>query len=369
MSSSADFKCMLLVSQDQYEGFKSGPSSRTVDSGIGGDVTDSHVHNIDVSQGGTLVINDGDLPAGGDKSCCPGQTGHLHADRYPTILGRPSDYIYRMQEATPPPPHTQQQQPQLTHQQQQQQQQTTPAATPLATPKSAASKKKSPALNKNSAQLLNSIINKRVSDLTGLPTPPAKRKRVTKSDGDLQRGVIHDLREVAKAEQPRNPTIAQRRVNRYRAQIAKVTPYRVQQQEPKPHEVPLPPSSSEDEDGSDAEDWGPQPRGSGAARTRPAFLARRVPAVIRNAAKAEKRNRSRMTSGPLDPFHYEPRSKIPNTQSKPVRAVGKIAGKKRPISKNDHDKRWEKASFPTKRTIYPNVLPSDDESINSADGE
>lgn len=49
---------MYVISKDDYDSMKNGAKGSTVDSGIGGDVTDSHVHNIDVSSGGTLVIND-----------------------------------------------------------------------------------------------------------------------------------------------------------------------------------------------------------------------------------------------------------------------------------------------------------------------
>ncbi len=53
------YKCMYVISKDEYDTMKKNGKGNNIDSGIGGDVTDSHVHNIDVSSGGTLVINDG----------------------------------------------------------------------------------------------------------------------------------------------------------------------------------------------------------------------------------------------------------------------------------------------------------------------
>ncbi len=53
------YKCMYVISKDEYDSMKNSAKGNTADSGIGGNVTDSHVHNIDVSSGGTLVINDG----------------------------------------------------------------------------------------------------------------------------------------------------------------------------------------------------------------------------------------------------------------------------------------------------------------------
>ncbi len=55
------YKCMYVISKDEYENMKDNIKNN-VDSGIGGNVTDSHVHNIDVSGGGTLVINDSHPP-------------------------------------------------------------------------------------------------------------------------------------------------------------------------------------------------------------------------------------------------------------------------------------------------------------------
>ncbi len=56
---SSDYKCMYVISKDEYDSMKNNAKGNITDSAIGGNVTDSHVHNIDVSGGGTLVINDG----------------------------------------------------------------------------------------------------------------------------------------------------------------------------------------------------------------------------------------------------------------------------------------------------------------------
>lgn len=392
----SDYKCMFLISPDQYSGLSSSSRSstpRTVDSGIGGDVNDSHVHNIDVSHGGTLVINDGDQKelekqnnlqnkrcSNGDERVSSHTHTVTHGDRYPVVVtAQPAgcshphecDHSQCAQQGPPPP---------------------TPPTSP--TKSSAGKSPTSPSRRKSSSKsnnLLRDIVNKRVADLTGVEAKPAKRRRKALSDGDLNRAVIHDIKTASKngTKQPNSPTLAQRRVARYRAQIAKIRPYKDPDpptptasavKQLRPQEVPLPPSDDSDDDWASPPVAEPtssartrpivrrrQPAGpsspSSTARTRPILLARRPP----HKFKLKKRDQSKLQSGYLDHFSYEPQNKRANHKNAPVRRVGAIARKKRGPVLSEEDKRLEKMSFPSKRTIYPLSFFNDDESIPDAE--
>ncbi len=85
--SSDQYKYMYVISKDEYDSMKNSSKGNNTDSGIGGDVTDSHVHNIDVSSGGTIVINDG---AG----------HHPHAVSNPSLSRHPCKSANRNTEST-----------------------------------------------------------------------------------------------------------------------------------------------------------------------------------------------------------------------------------------------------------------------------
>ena len=237
--SANDFKCMLLIPQDQYEGLKNADTAgggNTAESGIGGDVRDSNVNNIDVSQGGTLVINDGDTTPGSRH--CPSEDGiwrkdsSLAKDRicHSSKVLIPHSTTHTsvpIVVGSPPPPQTQGAQ--------------LPADSPLASPQpqpqdtrrktkksigkrgSATAPSSSPTLPRKSSELLKNLVKKRVASLTGKPLHPPKRRKKAMSEGDLNRAVVHDLRLASKAqESPKalRPTLEERKLDRYRAQVA-----------------------------------------------------------------------------------------------------------------------------------------------------
>lgn len=82
------YKCMYVIPKEQYESLQEKANSKDkgagnqTDSGIGGNVSDSHVHNIDVSNGGTLVIT--------DKASTQPDKNHNVAERRDDGVGRKS---------------------------------------------------------------------------------------------------------------------------------------------------------------------------------------------------------------------------------------------------------------------------------------
>lgn len=385
--SNADFKCMLLLSKDQYEGLKYSShdpndadvskNGNTVESGVGGDINDSKVHNIDVSNGGTLVINDADRP----NSCTKGANSSPSKEStrtsppnvnpvssVPIVIQGPATsagntsgetFQSTVSKASSLPAKVKQRGSSST------------SSVRIEDPVNASLSKPS------SKQMLSDIVNKRVADLTGTHLPPKRRKH-TMSDGDLNRAVIHDLRVATKKQYstPHRPTLKERQLERYRGQIAKITPYKNPtpssiaaptkpstpsarssvSEEVQPHNVPLPPSSDDD---SDVDEQYP----NSSARVRPYLVTRRPPAAFSRRGKVTKRDRSKMSRGPLDPFYYEPRAKIQNTKDAAVRATGSIAGRKRGAAKTEDEKLWEQKSFPNKRMLYTRQISSDGDDI------
>ena len=361
--SANDYKCMVLVSRDQYEGLKSANSDgggNSVDSGIGGDVKDSNVNNIDVSQGGTLVINDKGQAENSQSECAKRTSTDRHT------YNKVTEHTPSCAHTTVPivlGPHTQQTQgaqlqPESPYQQQRQE--GVRVRIPTATANSARKRSQTgnaTSLGKKSSELLQDLVSKRVASLTGKPPVLPKRRRLAVSDGDLNRAVVHDLRDVSKEQQtpkPTRPNLQDRQRARYKAQTATIVPYQHPKntenkeitQESKidpsrvplpsspppslpirhhqPHSVPLPEDDAFSDDDDDGDVYDARIEGT-SARTRPILVARRPPAAIRNV----KRTKSQMLSGPIDWTHYEPRNKIQNSKNAPVRAVGRIARQKR----------------------------------------
>ena len=454
MSTMADYKCMLLVPKDQYDQLKAAPAigpaagSNSVDSGIGGDVNDSNVQNIDVSEGGTIVINDRDKCGNHEhaRDHTSGRVKVATSGGYPTPISVGSSSYspnQQFQSSSPPPPRSSKSptrsskspprsttppprsSPPPTRpsppsssaprsappkskrpvpQSQKQAAAATPPAPEEVQQRREAKKRKGvvrtrkkkpsptqPQISEKASERLKTLVEKRVSVLGG--QKPAKRRRKAASEGDLNRSVVHDLREASKrveAAPPAGPSLAERRVGRYRAQIAKIRPYvdKIQEGEEmvqaaeappakkasprrtksriQPHRVPLPPSSSDEENfDPPANPLGRRIAKVGAARSRPRrvmYTSRRPQAVKRSEPVPDIK---------VDPFHYEPREKITNLRTAAVRHVGAFARKKRPVSKTEDQKRWERLSFPTKRTIRPEELPlpSDDEELGSDGGD
>ncbi len=426
MSLASGYKCMFLVPRDQYEHLKNSTLSEaaagvnTVDSGIGGDINDSNVQNIDVSEGGTLVINDGDRtphisdvlaqrhprknktaaelrPAGGHSipivvgATSPQTTTAQFHSQQPSSQSSPSTSAPPPQ-PSPAPSATSQNSTTSSQTQTAPNSPTSSKLGPKTAKKVSAAKKSvvvTPPISKKSSNILRNLVEDRVAELAGRKKEVKRRKTV--SDSDLDRAVVHDIRDASRQVEaqphPRNPPLSARRNARYRAQVAKIRPYLdTVHEEPvqaaakpvplglptrhvpvtRPHEMPLPPSDSED---SDLDDLGNQEyRHDSAARTRPrsVIYTNRVPKAVRR--------KDPMPGGTLDPFHYEPRYKIVNDRWAAVRKVGAVARKKRPVSKTEDQKRWERLNMPDKRVIRArpyDALSSGDEVLASdqEDGE
>ena len=402
LSSSSSYKCMLLVPRDQYEQMKAAKPTEpaaglnSVESGIGGDVNDSNVQNIDVSEGATLVINDRDSRCDGGHHHTHSQEPdrqyqHRHGEKlelakdggYPQpvlVAGAPhsstttTSYHFQPPPSNPPAQVTSSGAPSTsatatTVPSTTTTQQTGVKGTKRVRVKAASTSAASaPQMSQKSTHLLNTLVQKRVAELAGR-RPPAKKRRKTLSDGDLNRAVVHDLRDASRqveAAAPSRPTLTTRRLNRYRAQVAKIRPYvdppaRGQVAVVQPHRVPLPPSSDEDE--------GDPPRRMAVVGAARRTVPRRLLYTTRSP-QAVKRTEP-TPGGRIDPFHYEPREKVANLRRAPVRRVGAFARHKRPVSKTADQRRWERLNFPEKRVIRPEELPlsSGDEDLASDPGD
>ncbi len=415
MSSSSSYKCMYLIPRDQYEQMHNANRVNTVDSGIGGDINDSNVQNIDVSEGGTLVINDtpGDLGTASHPTIQP-QRSHYSDHKKSVEVRSTGAYPFPIAvgNSSPPQPPTIINVPSQPQQPQQSKKTTLSSSPPSSRPTSTKSaqttsstssqtqtqpnsgnsatqqqnnsqkakvnvKKPSlipPSVAKKSSDILRGMVEDRVAELSGR----RKKRRKVLSDGDLDRAVVHDIRDASRqteAAPSRLPPLGTRRTARYRAQVAKIRPY-VDATQPaeqsvavrptpaagrvsglKPELVPLPISDSDDSD----LDLGPAELGAVAsARTRPRKIlyARRAPAVVKRTKP--------LPDSKIDPFHYEPRQKILNSRRAAVRKVGTFARTKRVHQKTEDEKRWESLNFPRKRHIVPvEPLSSGDEDLNT----